>query len=331
MGITREEQLLKSVATGVASDIKPITREEQYLSYIGGGSSVLPAQPITRKEVLLDTIAKNGIGSGGGGGVTINNQDKTITENGTYTADSGYTGLGTVTVSVASPPSDIDGLLDGSIEEITSGVTRIRKYCLAYSYVSKINFPNVTEIGEQAFLNSQITEANFPLVTKLGHSAFKSCAYIVEANLPLLTTVAHDIFYECYKLAKVICPNFTSLPSQIFRSCYRLPSLDFHKLTSIDTRVFYNCYSLTRLILRHNEGCTLSNSNSFDNCYHFHGTVNAAYNPEGLKDGYIYVPRALIEDYKVATNWSNFATQFRALEDYTVDGTITGALDENKI
>ena len=100
MGITREEQLLKSVATGVASDIKPITREEQYLSYIGGGSSVLPAQPITRKEVLLDTIAKNGIGSGGGGGVTINNQDKTITENGTYTADEGYTGLGTVTVDV---------------------------------------------------------------------------------------------------------------------------------------------------------------------------------------------------------------------------------------
>lgn len=30
----------------------------------------------------------------------INLQDKTITENGTYTADSGYDGLGTVTVNV---------------------------------------------------------------------------------------------------------------------------------------------------------------------------------------------------------------------------------------
>ncbi|MBQ1758967.1 MAG: leucine-rich repeat protein [Prevotella sp.] len=30
---------------------------------------------------------------------TVNNQDKTITENGTYTADSGYTGLGTVVVN----------------------------------------------------------------------------------------------------------------------------------------------------------------------------------------------------------------------------------------
>lgn len=33
-------------------------------------------------------------------GSTINNQDKTITQNGTYTADSGYTGLGTVIVNV---------------------------------------------------------------------------------------------------------------------------------------------------------------------------------------------------------------------------------------
>lgn len=34
------------------------------------------------------------------GGVTAKNQDKTLTENGTYTADPEYTGLGTVTVDV---------------------------------------------------------------------------------------------------------------------------------------------------------------------------------------------------------------------------------------
>lgn len=33
----------------------------------------------------------------------INNQDKTITQNGTYTADSGYTGIGTATVNVHDP------------------------------------------------------------------------------------------------------------------------------------------------------------------------------------------------------------------------------------
>ena len=47
--------------------------------------------------------------------------------------------------------------------------------------------------------------------------------------------------------------------------------------------------------------------------------------------GYIYVPSALIDSYKTAKNWSSHAAQFRALEDYTVDGTVTGAIDETKI
>ena len=50
-----------------------------------------------------------------GDNVEIKLQDKTITENGTYTADSGYNGLGTVTVNVekggdAGSTSDIFGV-----------------------------------------------------------------------------------------------------------------------------------------------------------------------------------------------------------------------------
>ena len=48
-------------------------------------------------ENLPNTIASISAGS------EINNQDKTITSNGTYTADAGYTGLGTVTVNVPTP------------------------------------------------------------------------------------------------------------------------------------------------------------------------------------------------------------------------------------
>ena len=61
MAITRQEELINSVA----SDITPITREEQYLSYIGGGSSSYPTEPITRKEFLLKQIAENGVSGGG--------------------------------------------------------------------------------------------------------------------------------------------------------------------------------------------------------------------------------------------------------------------------
>ena len=76
------------------------------------------------------------------------------------------------------------------------------------------------------------------------------------------------------------------------------------------------CYSLTALILGASTVCKIKNSSIFTNCYHYNGTVHTTYNPDGLKDGYIYVSKALIEDYKVATNWSKFAEQFRAIEDY---------------
>ena len=50
------------------------------------------------KQAALKVYNLNG--GGGGGGATINNQDIKVTENGVYTADTGYTGLGTVNVNV---------------------------------------------------------------------------------------------------------------------------------------------------------------------------------------------------------------------------------------
>ena len=32
--------------------------------------------------------------------------------------------------------------------------------------------------------------------------------------------------------------------------------------------------------------------------------------------GYIYVPAALVDSYKAASNWSTYANQIRAIEDY---------------
>ena len=49
------------------------------------------------------------------------------------------------------------------------------------------------------------------------------------------------------------------------------------------------------------------NNNSFYACFHFEGTANAEYNPDGLKDGRIYVPDDKVEALKTATNWSVYA------------------------
>lgn len=46
--------------------LEPITREEKYLAKAAGRSVEVP-EPITRKEMFLDAVAKRGGGSGGGG------------------------------------------------------------------------------------------------------------------------------------------------------------------------------------------------------------------------------------------------------------------------
>lgn len=53
-------------------------------------------------------------------GTQINNQDKTITTNGTYTADSGYTGLGEVTVNLPldSKTITVNGTYNASSDEL---------------------------------------------------------------------------------------------------------------------------------------------------------------------------------------------------------------------
>jgi hypothetical protein len=72
-------------------------------------------------STLLSTIDES-VGTGGEG-VTIRNQSKTFTENGTYTADSGYTGLGTVTVNVETDTGDLTTAEETALRDKADAVT----------------------------------------------------------------------------------------------------------------------------------------------------------------------------------------------------------------
>jgi hypothetical protein len=105
-----------------------------------------------------------------------------------------------------------------------------------------------------------------------------------------------------------------------FSDCTALKSVDLPMVTNIGGMAFYYCTALSTLVLRANTVVPLNSNNTFANT------------PIGNKsNGYIYVPSALVESYKTASFWRDYPNQFRALEDYTVDGTITGALDPTKI
>lgn len=232
-------------------------------------------------------------------------------------------------------------LLAGGFTEYYSDMGgKIRKHIFSYcDTLVSVNFPNLTETNEYAFFYCQnLTQVSLPQLTKLGANSFSTCQKLTQISLPQLVELGSNSFKSCIKLDSVDLPNVEilgynafdgctgltslSLPSattqynSTFYNCSKLTFIDLGRVSNVGSYVFQNCYSLKTLILRNNELCTLAATNSFTKCYHILGTTNSTYNPTGAKDGYIYVPQALVESYKTATNWVTYADQFRAIEDY---------------
>lgn len=89
-----------------------------------------------------------------------------------------------------------------------------------------------------------------------------------------------------------------------FAGCSNLAKIDFDVLEEMQDSDFYGCSALTTVIIRSPAVCTMSDSNAFKSTPIESGT------------GYVYVPAALVDSYKAATNWSVYADQIRAIEDY---------------
>ena len=92
--------------------------------------------------------------------------------------------------------------------------------------------------------------------------------------------------------------------SNAFYRCTALTAVDLPNVIAIAGSAFEGCSALLTLILRSETLCTLANKNALSNTLIASGT------------GYIYIPRSLVDSYKAATNWSTYADQIRAIEDY---------------
>jgi hypothetical protein len=97
--------------------------------------------------------------------------------------------------------------------------------------------------------------------------------------------------------------------------------MDLTDINSFSYEAFAGCTISSLIIRRTDKVPTLAHTNSM-------GTNGSGVCGSGR---YIYVPAALVDTYKATTNWSSYADKIRALEDYTIDGTTTGELDESKI
>ena len=93
------------------------------MEFNGAYSDVANAVGLTPEKLVKGNTVLGVEGTAEAGGTTINNQDKTITSNGQYTADEGYTGLGTVTVQVPQEGGKGDVKLFETEEEMQADST----------------------------------------------------------------------------------------------------------------------------------------------------------------------------------------------------------------
>lgn len=169
-----------------------------------------------------------------------------------------------------------------------------------------------------ALVDKTITEFYSNSCNKIGEYSFRDCENLKTLVAPNAKSVETYALYGCSKLESIVLPSVTTVTTNSFREASNLEVIDLPKLTNIPANAFYGCRGLKALILRSETMVTLSSTNAFYQCYCILGTKNSGYNPNGEKIGFFYVPKALIEDYKVATNWADdtLVTQFRAIEDY---------------
>ena len=185
-------------------------------------------------------------------------------------------------------------IIDRTITEFKDDVITIfpKGYVFAYcESLETVDCPNVTRIGQGGDTSTS--------------QLFAYCTSLKNVNLPnVVNIVGNATFYKCSSLEIIYLPKCTGLSNQ---------------------SIFSNCSNLKAVVLGSDSICKLSYKNVFQNTPIASGT------------GYIYVPRAFLSDtdstmdYRQTGYWSTYTNQFRVLEDYTVDGTITGELDPNKI
>lgn len=216
-----------------------------------------------------------------------------------------------------------NSIIEKTITEYSDDKTNSVGQYVFYSCpkLTTINLPAVKRVENYAFYGcSKLTTINLPVATSVGSYVFQNCSVLTTINLPVATTIGTSTFTNCSALTTVNFPAAKTISGSLFTNCSALTTVDFPVAKNVIAYAFNNCESLTTIILRSGTVCNLSNKNAFNGCTLINGT-----------GGYIYVPSSLVETYKTATNWVTYASKFRALEDYTVDGTTTGALDESKV
>ncbi len=210
-----------------------------------------------------------------------------------------------------------------------------------------LDFTKLTSIGNSAFASCKQIEGEVDIsnATTLGTGVFSSCTGITSVKLnSAITTIGSSMFSNCSKLTSVTGPTkITEIGSSAFSGCSQITTFDFTNVTTIGgqafrtaglteinlpnvvtigTYAFDNC-KLTKVSI--GDKCTKIDSNAFtqgNSAVTYELTITAATPPtlgsKALapmfqKPVAIYVPESLVETYKKASGWKDYASVISAI------------------
>ena len=165
----------------------------------------------------------------------------------------------------------------------------------------------VTEIALSAFSDcTSLCYVSLPNATHIGGKAFLNCDNLEIALLPNAEEIHYGAFRNCDKLKEFVAPklNAQRFDAETFDACESITKIDVGRVGAISGyRAIGGTKGLEALIFRQTDAIV-------------NLTVATAFTGSSIESGtgFIYVPSALLEEYKNATNWSVYADQFRAIE-----------------
>ena len=202
----------------------------------------------------------------------------------------------------------------------TSNVTDMKSMfyiCNNLTTIPQLNTSSATDMSSMFYKCSNLTtipQLDTSSVRNMNNMFYQctSLTTIPQLNTSSVTNMNH-MFYSCFNLTTIPQLNTSNVRDfgVMFQDCRELTTIDITHMNisspSYSLSFAYNCFSLTKFIIRNMTTIPALYSDSFGNCYHFTGTTDREYNPQGLKDGRIYVPDDKVDALKTASGWSTYA------------------------